>query len=566
MSASLLAVLVPLATALVVAAIPRSEPGLARGFGMLGALVELGVIAWMLFAFDASGAAVQHAFVQPWLPAWGVAWSFGLEGSLLAPLLALALAFPLALLIGPRPRPGEPTAVVALMVLQAAWVGVVLARDLVVLAACWQLAAVCCVVLAGERGDGRLGVPGRIAAARRYAAHLLPGAAALLGLVALLGVAYSHASGGAWSWDLDQLARVVMPGKLQWLGFALIVITLAGALPLLPAQGWLGPLAASGPTPVIAVLTGMGMSMALVLAWRVALPLLPLALGEWADPLAALAIVGAAHAALASWAEREPGRLLGHAALLHGSLGFVALLAATPGTHAALGPLMLAHVLGLTLLALAFGWLRRREVGNLGELAGWAAVAPRALALAIAGVLLLAGVPGSVGFVGQLDFALGSLAAAPSERSLELLHPRTWALLGLGLLWLGSFGQLRSLWHAARGRPRPVLQARLHDLDRREQLAGVLALVSALALPLVLGALETRSAPARLRMLDDFHRARCLAVEARVQARPRLREDLVALCLDPAARLRQVYGLPGAPDPHAHDEHEHEHEHEEVAP
>lgn len=552
MSASLLAVLVPLAAALVVAAIPRSEPGLARGFGMLGALVELGVIAWMLFAFDPAGPAVQHGFSVAWLPAWGIACSLGVEGHLLAPLLALGLALPLALLIGPRPRPGDPTAVVAMLILEAAWVGVVLARDLVLLAACWQLATVCSVVLAGERGDGRLGVPGRIAAARRYAAHVLPGAAALLAWVALLGVAYSHASGGAWSWDIDRLEGVVMPGKLQWLGLALIVITLVGALPLVPAQGWLGPLAASGPTPVIAMLAGMGMSMALVLAWRVVLPLLPLALGEWADPLAALAIVGAAHAALACWAEREPGRLLGHAALLHGSLGVLALLGATPGSHAALGPMMLAHVLGLTLLALAFGWLRRREVGNLGELAGWAAVAPRALALALAGVLLLAGVPASIGFVGRLDLALGLLVAAPSERSLELLHPRAWALLGLGLAWLGSFGQLRSLWHAARGRPRPVLQARLRDLDLREQIAGALAVVLALALPLVLGALETRSAPSRLRTLEEFHHARCLAVEARAQARPRLREDLASLCLDPHARIRQIYGLPGA-EPHEHE-------------
>lgn len=581
MSASVLALLVPLAAALLVAMIPRSEPGLARGFGLLGALVELGVIVTMIAGFEPEGAAVQHAFATAWLPAWGVAWSFGLEGSSLAPLLLIGLVFPLALGLGRRPQPGEPTVVVGMLILQAAWVGVLLARDLVVLAACWEIATICAVVLAGERGDGKLGVPGRTAAARRYAAHVVPGAAALIGLVALLGVAYSHASGGMWSWDLDALAQVVMPAKLQSLGLVLVVITLAGALPLVPLQGWLGPLGATGPTPVIAVLTGVGMPMAVMLVQRVALPLLPLALGEWADPLAAIAIVGAIHAALACWAEREPGRLLGHAALLHGSLALVAVLCATPGSAMALGPILLAHGLGLTLLALVFGWLRRREVGNLGELAGWAAVAPRALALAIAGALILGGVPGSVGFFGQLDLGISlfapPLASQGPPSSVELLHPRAWALLGLGALMLGTLGQLRSLWHAARGRPRPVVHDRLHDLDRREQIAGALALGLALVLPLAAGPLARRSGPAHQRALDEFHRARCLAIEAREQPRPRLRDELVSLCLDPEARIRQVYGLPGAAlgghdehdeqdgqdDQDDHDDHDHD-EHTEV--
>jgi NADH-quinone oxidoreductase subunit M len=422
MSTTTLAVLVPLAAALVVGAVPRSEPGLARALGLLGCLVELVVIATMLLGWDPEGAAVQQWIVQPWLPSFGVAWSLGLDGTVLAPLLVIGLVFPLALLIGPRPRQGEPPVLVGMLVLQSAWVAVLLARDLVVLATCWEIATVTMVVLLGERGDGKLGVPGRTAAARRFAAHVLPGAAALIAAVALLGVAHSHASGGSWSWDIDEIAQVVMPARLQGLGFVLVMITLAAALPLVPLQGWLGPVGASGPTPVLAVLTGVGMPMAVILAQRVVTPMFPLTVGEWADPLAAIALVGAGYAALACWAEREPGRLLGHAALLHLSLAIVALLSGTVAGRLALGPIVLAQGVGLSLLALVFGWLRRREISNLGELAG-------------------------------------------------------------------------------------------------------------------------RSKAAHQRAVDEFHRARCLAIEAREQPRPLLRDELVSLCLDPAARIRQVYGL-----------------------
>jgi NADH-quinone oxidoreductase subunit M len=541
MSLTTLVVLVPLAAALVVSVVPRSEPGLVRALGLLGCLIELVLISVLVFGWDPEGAAVQQWVETAWLPSFGVAWSLGLEGPVLVPLLLIGLVFPLALMLGQRPRPGEPPVVVGMLILQAAWVGVLLARDLVVLATCWEIATVTMVVLLGERGDGKMGVPGRTAAARRFAAHVLPGAATLIAAVALLGVAHSHASGGTWSWDIDQLAQVVMPAKLQGLGFVLVLITLATMLPLVPLQGWLGPIGASGPTPVLAVLLGVGMPMAVMLLQRVAVPLFPLAAGEWADPVAAIAIVGSGYAALACWAEREPGRLLGHAALLHLSLAVLAVLSGSAAGRIALGPILLAHGLGLTLLALVFGWLRRRQVGNLGELAGWAAVAPRALALAMAGVLVLGGLPGTVGFLGQLDLGV---VLVSDEASLELLHPRLWAVLGQLLLGLGTLGLMRCLWHAARGRPRPALRERLTDIDRREQIVGAIVVVLALGLSLVVGTLARRTGQAHQRAVDDFHRARCLAIEARVQPRPLLQAELVSLCLDPPARIRQVYGLP----------------------
>ncbi len=546
-----LAVLVPLAAAVVVGVLPRSEPGLVRRIGRIGALLELIVIGLLLLRFDPEGPPVQQLDVHAWLPGLGVAWSLGLEGSSLAPLALVGLIFPLALLIGPPPRPGEPPLVVGMLVLQAAYVGFLLARDLIVLAACWELAIVISIVLVGERGDGKQGVAGRTSAARRYALHVLPGALSLLAAIVLLGVAHSHATGGAWAWDMDALAEVVMPAPLQQLGFVLVLITLAAALPLFPLQSWLGPLGATGPTPVIAVLAGVGMPMAVVLLQRVALPSFPLAAGEWADPLAAIAVVGAAYAALACWAEREPGRLLGHAALLHVALAVIAALSGSAGARASLGLYLLAHGLGLTMLATVFGWLRRQQVGNLGELAGWAAVAPRALAMAMAAVLVLVGLPGTVGFVAELGVVAGVIG---DDGSLELLRPRVWASLAVILTSLGGLGILRSLWHAGRGKPRPGLAPRLAAFEAREQAVGVLALSLALVGGFASGPLLARILPAEQRAVDELHRARCLAIEGSQQPRPRLRDEFVSLCLDPAARIRQVYGLPGGEGHRHHDE------------
>ncbi|PRQ02070.1 NAD(P)H-quinone oxidoreductase chain 4 1 [Enhygromyxa salina] len=538
---STLAVLLPLAAALAVGAVPRSEPVLARALGLVGALAELGVIVALVLGFDPAGAGVQYASVHPWLPAYGVAWSLGVDGSELPLLLLLALVFPLALLIGRQPQPGEPPLVVGMLGLQAAWVAVVLARDLVTLAAAWELATFAVVILLGAHGDGKMGVPGRTAAARRYAAHVLPGAAALVAVVVLFGVSHAHATGGAWTWSLDEIAALTLPPASQYLGFALVLVAVATALPLVPLHAPLPAICVSGPTPVVAAVLGAGMPMGLFLLTRVGLPMFPLAAGEWADPIAAVAVVGAIYAALVCWAEREPGRLLAHVAILHLSLAIVAAVSGSVAARGGLGLYLLAHGLGLTVLTAVCHSLRRDGVGNLGELAGWAAVAPRGLTLAMLASLVLVGAPGSAGFIGELGIVVGVL----EQGEPALLRPATWSLLAAAAVGLGVLGLLRSLWRAGRGSPRPGLVDRLTELDLRESIVGGVALVLALIMGVAPNWLLARAAPAQQRAVEELERARCLAIEARNQGRPRLRDDLGAVCLDPAARVRQFYGLGG---------------------
>ncbi len=542
---TLLAIVIPLATAIVVGALPRSEPALARALGVLGALVELGVLASLVLGFDPTGPAIQRAVTLPWVPAYGIAWSLGVDGRALASLAVVGLVFPLALMTGGRPRPGEPPLVVGMLGLQAVWVALLLARDLITFGVAWELGIVILVILAGERGDKTFGAPGRIAAARRYAAQVVPGAAALIGVVVLLGVSHSHASGGVWSWDLEALARVTLPPGTQYFGFALVIVAVATALPLVPLQGGMVAVCVSGPTPVVVVLLGAGMPMALFVLMRVGMPLFPLAAGEWADPIAALAVFGGLYAGLVCWAEREPGRLLAHVALLHLCLAIVGTVSGSAAAGVGLGPYLLAHGLGLTILTTVCHALRRDGVDNLGELAGWAVVAPRGPVLAMLGTLLLVGVPGSVGFIGELGTVVGIL----DEGDVELVRPGVWGLLATVAVGLGTLGLLRSLWHAGRGSPRSGLAERIRELDLRETCVCVVASSLALLFGVAPGWLLARSQPAEQAAVERLHFARCLAIEAQGSTRPRLEAELLeergAVCLDPVGSIRLYYFGPG---------------------
>lgn len=535
-----LAVLLPLVAALVVGAVPRSEPGLARMLAVLAAVLELAVLLGLVLGFDPAGATVQMTSIHAWLPAHGIAWSLGVDGSALPLLLLIGLAMPLSLAIGERLA--DARVLIGLLLLEAAWVTVVLARDLVLLAAAWELACMLTVLLLAA-GQG--------AAARRHAKFLLPGASALVAVVVLLGVAHAHGSGGVWRWDLDAVALVSLPPALQQLGFVLGLLVVATALPLVPLQASWVAIAAGGPTSVVAAVLGVGMPIGLWLLSRVLLPMFPLTAGEWADPLAAVATVGAVYAALVCWAEREPGRLLGHVALLHLSLAIIGVLSGSPAAWLGLGPYLLAHGLGFVVLTAVLHGLRRRGIGDLGELAGWGRTSPRALRLSLLAGALLLGVPGTAGFVGGLGIVVGVV----TEGEPGLLRPATWSLLACVSVGIGSVGLLRRLWLAGAGSPRDeMLDASARqdlDLDLRETVVGIVALALALALGLMPGALLVRTEPAVRAGVDALHHARCLAIEGRGQTRPRMRAEFGAVCLDPVARVRAYYGLDTPVDPEA---------------
>jgi NADH-quinone oxidoreductase subunit M len=527
-----LAVLLPLFAALVVGAVPRSEPGLARAVAVFAAVAELAVLFGLVRGFDPAGPVVQMRSVHAWLPAHGIAFSLGVDGSALPLLLLLGLAMPLVLAIGERRADARVLA--GLLLLQAGWLTVVLARDVVLLAAAWELSCVITVLLLAA-GQG--------AAARRHAHYLLPGAAALVAVVMLLGVAHAHATGGTWRWDLDALALISLPPALQQLAFVLGLLAIATALPLVPLHASLIAIAAGGPSSVVAAVLGVGMPVGLWLLSRVLLPMFPLTAGEWADPLAAVATVGAIHAALVCWAERDPGRLLGHVALLHLSLAIVAVLSASPAARIALGPWLLAHGLGLIVMTCVLLGLRQRGITDLDELAGWGRSSPRALSLALLAGALLLGLPGTVGFVG----ALGIVVGVVTEGEPGLLRPATWSVLACACVVLGSAGLLRRLWLAGRGTARELS---LEDLDLRETCVGIVALVLALGLGVWPGALISRTEPAVRGEVNALQHGRCLAIEGRGQTRPRMHEEFGAVCLDPLARIRAYYGLDGATESH----------------
>src|SRR3954470_17485882 len=125
--------LVPLVGALLVAALPRTRPLLAKQVTLAVTLVELVLAIIMSVGFDQSpGAQFQFGQQYSWIKAFGVSYSVGADGIALVLIALTAVLVPVVVLaswdevdeLQARGRRSTPTFFALLLVLEAAMIGV----------------------------------------------------------------------------------------------------------------------------------------------------------------------------------------------------------------------------------------------------------------------------------------------------------------------------------------------------------------------------------------------------------------------------------------------------------
>ncbi len=263
-----------------------------------------------------------------------------------------------------------------LLLFLAAVLLTLVARSLLPLLAGWELmGAASYALIAHDLRDSR--------AAGSAMTALLTTRAMDLGLYVAAGAAL--AGGG----DLSLAGLATLPDGWRDLAALGVVTACLGKAAQLPVSSWLSR-AMDGPSPVSALLHSAAMvAMGGYLLLRTG-PLL--ASTGWAPDL--VAWVGALTAVLlgvVAFAQRDLKQLL--AASTASQLGFVVLAAGVGGTSAGAAQLV-AHAATKSLLFLAAGvWLHLLGTRDLGRLAGAARRTPAVGALAVAGLLSLAGVP-----------------------------------------------------------------------------------------------------------------------------------------------------------------------------
>jgi NADH-quinone oxidoreductase subunit M len=437
-----LAVFLPLAGAIVVAALPRSRDGLVRGTALAATLLALLVGAAMVVRFDYdAGATMQFEVQRSWISSIGATYHLGADGIGL-PLLVLSLLLSFLCVVYSwriLPEPRNPKAFLALLLLlETGMNGTFVALDLVLFFVFWELVLVPMYFMIAVWGGAR-----RDYASIKFILYTLIGSVVmLLGFLAL----WLRSSPDAAGRTFDVLALQELGAAGRFAGtfgtvvFAAVALGFAVKVPVWPLHTWLPDAHTEAPTVGSVLLAGILLKMGTYGFVRIALPVLPDAARTWAPVIGVLGAIAIIYGALCCLAQRDVKRLIAFSSVGH--MGFVMLGIATltpAGINAAVFGMVAHGVITGMLFFLAGSMHERYHTRDIAELGGgMAKLMPR-----LAGVFTLAsiaslGLPGLAGFWGEI---LALVAAWNPAAGLSVPLFRTLAAVGLlgTLLTAGYF-------------------------------------------------------------------------------------------------------------------------------
>jgi len=401
-------VLVPVAGALVMLAMPRTRPDLFKPVALVASTVSAVLAVWVLAEFDAGSAAVFQFWQQyEWIPGWGVSWQVGVDGLSLFLVVMTALIFPLAI-VGVDAEHSPKPYYAWMLVLEAGCLGTFVALDLVMFFVFFEIVLVPMYFLIGGWGHGR-----RAYAAIKFFLFTMFGSALMLVAIVALAFLHSEASGGAVTFDLTAIAesQVLATDTARWL-FLAFALAFAVKVPLFPVHTWLPDAHTNAPTAGSVILAAVMLKLGTYGLVRFGLYLFPEASVYFAPLMITLGVIGIVYGAVAAAMQRDLKRLVAYSSVAH--LGFIVIGTFALNTEGLTGGVlqMVNHGVSTGALFLLVGMIyERRHTREISELGGLQKPAPLLAAVFMVVMLSSVGLPGLNGFVGELLVLLGAFNA-----------------------------------------------------------------------------------------------------------------------------------------------------------
>ncbi|HEY6420156.1 MAG TPA: NADH-quinone oxidoreductase subunit M [Candidatus Binataceae bacterium] len=469
----------------------QREPRAIWNSAFVFSLLPLALSFYLFAAFDPHQGGYQFVEQYNWIPDFGISYHLGLDGISLFLVLLTTILISLSLLYSGggdiEERPREFCFFV--LVLETGLLGALLAVDLFLFYAFWEVMLIPMYFMIGIWGHGR-----KIYAAIKFVLFTMFGSILMLvAIIYLVLAAREHL--GRLSFDLPLLYQVPLTHtEARWL-FAAFALAFAIKVPMWPLHTWLPDAHTEAPTAGSVILAGVMLKMGTYGFLRFAIPLFPEVALDAVPLFMALAVVGIIYGALVAMVQPDLKRLVAYSSVSH--LGFVMLgiFALDPqGVEGAIYQ-MLNHGISTGGLFLLVGMLyMRRHTREISEFGGlWKSV-PVYAGIFMVVMLSSIGLPGLNGFVGEFLILLGAF--------LRLKLAVVFAVSGLIL------GALYMLWTYERVMFGPITKAvneTIRDLTPRE----VAVMAPVLALMLFMGfypkPLLSRMEPSVITMLARVH-------------------------------------------------------------
>lgn len=248
---------------------------------------------------------------------------------------------------------------------------------------------------------GIWGAEGRIYAAVKF--FLYTHVASMLILLAFFLL---YKQSGTFDMTLIKESMLATPALIWWLLF----VGFAVKMPLFPFHTWLPDAHVQAPAPVSALLAGVLLKMGAYAMIRMVILMLPEQAQKYAWVLLVLGLISLLYAGFMALYETHIKKMVAYSSISH--MGLVAVAISTlsfDGLSAALFE-MIGHAFIISPLFLIAGFLHHKTNSwQMGDMGGIMQKAPYLSALFMLAGLGALGMPGTMGFIGEITILISSI-------------------------------------------------------------------------------------------------------------------------------------------------------------
>ena len=388
---------------------------------------------WMYDAFSPEMSRIDGndglQFIERsvWIRSLGVEYFVAVDGASMPMVLLTSILGLVGALASTSIERGVKGFYVFYMLLLSGVMGVFVSFDLVLFFCFWQLVLVPLYFLVGVWGNEKK----EQAAAKTFLLTLVGSGLMLFAILALYanadrtflvdGTPVTH------TFAIPELTRVAFHAKhLVLLGMPLVkvawvclFVSFAVVLPMFPLHRWMPDAVVTAPTPVAIAIVGLVVKMGAYGVVRVCFGVLPEASRWAAGTVVAFGVVNVVYGALCAMAQTDLKRMYAYALMSQMGFCFIGLGSLTPqGIAACIVQMTSSGVLGAMMILLLGALQERLGTRDLGRLGGLGAEVPVYSALFAFALLASLGLPGLLGFWGEV---LALFGAFPMYRVLALV-------------------------------------------------------------------------------------------------------------------------------------------------
>ena len=444
-------ILLPLAGAFILLFI--RDAGAVRRIALVFSLAELVLCIPLVANFDTATATMQFAESHEWIKAWNIYYKLGVDGISVLFVALTALLTVISIMVSwtaIQDRVRE--FMIAMLVLEAAMIGVFTALDLFLFYIFWEAMLIPMYLLIGVWGG-----PNRLYAAIKFFLYTLVGS--VLMLIAIIAVYFA----AGHTFDVLAIMNHKFTYTFQLVAFAAFFAAFAVKVPMFPVHTWLPDAHVEAPTAGSIILAGILIKMGAYGFLRFSLPFFPDAALAWTPAIMILSVIAIIYGAYMAFAQTDFKKLIAYSSVSH--MGFVTLGIFALNLQGMEGGIlqMLNHGVSTGALFLAVGVIYERTHTRLiADYGGIAARVPVYATFLLIITLSSIGLPGTNGFIGEFTILLGAF-----------LHKKIYAVIAsLGII-LGAGYMLWLYQRVAFGKITNPHNEHLADMNVREVVAAL---------------------------------------------------------------------------------------------